>query len=294
MEVLREADSTAHVSERHFTSYLIERRILSPAQLEEAIRLQHQPHLLLGELCIQHGYLKSDGVARILEAQQTSTAKFGELAVSMGLISPEQLQELLTAQASNHFYLGEALVALGHFRSKEELFQHLTDFKALASPSQLDANLTLWPEFDQQIVEKILELTYEFFYSKGFVVQVAEISPTLPPPGDYQIYCVTHTLRHKGLFRKKTYYTLSILLSKAWNNIISRDGLFGESESDSSEKVAEFIHGFNSLLCKRLNKLDYRCKHGPVRSTLPASRHRLTIRFSSSIEPLYLLCTDVT
>jgi hypothetical protein len=282
----------ARSGEHLFAAYLIEQQVLEPEQLEEAIRLQRQRHLLLGELGMLRGYLQPDGVDRILKAQQTSDRKFGELALEMGLLTPEQLQELLEAQANNHFYLGEALLALGHIRNKDELYQHLVRFKALSSPERLEAAQIPWPGFDRRLIEELIQLTYEFFYNEGFVIRMAGISPALPPRDDYRIYSVTHTLSRKGLFSRKAYCTLSMLLLKSWNHIISRDSSFDRTSLGPSDDVAEIVYILNNLFCKRLRKADYSCKYGPVRSTLPAFTRCLTIRFDTSVEPFFLLFSE--
>jgi hypothetical protein len=103
---------------------------------------------------------------------------------------------------------------------------------------------------------------------------------------------VTHTLSRKGLFSKKAYCTLSMLLLKSWNHIISRDDSFDRTSLGLSDDVAEFVHIFNNQFCKRLHKADYNCKHGPVRSTLPVFRRCLTIRFGTSVEPFFLMFSE--
>lgn len=274
-----------------FGAYLIEQRIIKREQLEEAIRFQKQRQLFLGELGIKQGYFQTADVNKILDIQQRQGGKFGEIAVDQGLISREQLQALLEAQSNNHFYLGEALLALGYIINQDELYRYLANFKAFTKPGQLIVEETLWQGFDREVLQQIIRLTFEFFYSEGYVVQLAEVTETLPLSDRYVVYSVEHTFGKKGLFKGKANHALSFLLLSTWNRLIGRNRAHNTPSDAHSDDVAQAILNFNDLLSRRLRKLDYHCKHGPIRLTIPAFNRRLTIRFDTSVEPLYLLYT---
>lgn len=288
-------ESTTHssISDQLFSAYLLDKDIITFTQLEQAIRLQKQNNLVLGELGIRHGYLAPEQVDKILDQQQRSGRKFGELAVELGHLTDNQLYELLAAQANNHFFLGEALQSLGYL-TKDELYQHLAEFKKLSSNRHLELVDFLEPGLDRLILQQFVNLTYEFFYSKGFIANVSEPTVSLPPPDQYRVYSVRHNIKKRGLFQKRLNFSLSILLLSSWDHLISERQSFSNQNTEiiDNDEVAQTFYNLNYLLCRRLRKIGYECKHGSIQSTIPVFNRCLSIRYDTSIEPLYVVYTE--
>lgn len=276
--------------DKRFGAYLLEAHVIDHQQLEEAVHLQKQHHLLIGELGIQRGYFSLDDVGRIMLAQGDDDTKFGALAIQMQIINDQQLEELLQAQADNHFYLGESLLSLGYISSKEDLFRHLARFKALLAPKLLPLDESLWPELDRHILRELLEQIYEFFYNEGYIIELFNIKEQSPPKGDYVAYSVKHTVCKKEVFKKNS-YVVSLLLPVSWNRIINNE--FYPGAENSFDNVAQMTFSLNDLFSKRLRKLNYDCDYGAVQIAIPHSRECLVMRFETSIEPLFLLLAKI-
>jgi CheY-specific phosphatase CheX len=98
---------------RFFGQFLLENRVISPAQLLGAIEQQDKTNLRFGETAVSLGLLTEDKVAAILAAQRTRDVRAGEAAVMLGLLTETQVQQVLRAQKNSHIMLGDALVATG-------------------------------------------------------------------------------------------------------------------------------------------------------------------------------------
>ncbi len=279
--------------EQFFNDYLVQNGVVSQAQIAAAVRLQKQHRALLGELGIKHGYFTQKDVDQILAAQQGNKRKFGEVAIAMGFIKEAQLHDLLEAQSNNHFYLGEALIALGYL-SQNDMYRHLADFKQATNVDHLELADVLEDTFDHAVIEQSVKLIHEFFYSEGSVAKAVAADKELPPPNQYNVYATRYVIKKKGFFQKKSYYSISVLLLSSWNHLIGGNASANNSLDDPSgeQAVARKLTDLNDLLCNRLGRLGYDCQHGPVQTTIPPFSHCLSIRYETSIEPLYVIYTE--
>lgn len=93
--------------------HLLERGLISPAQLLAALDAQRAANPTLGALAMARGWLDEAQAARINARQKSRDARFGDLAVDMGLLSGAQVDALVTEQASRRKFFGEILVEQG-------------------------------------------------------------------------------------------------------------------------------------------------------------------------------------
>lgn len=89
---------------------LIEQGFLKSAQLNEALQLQKETGLLLGEVCLLKGWVSYDQLKQCLP---TLRSKLGEKLLSLGYITIEQLWLALLEQRHSGERLGEILVVRG-------------------------------------------------------------------------------------------------------------------------------------------------------------------------------------
>jgi len=116
------------MSVKFFGQYLLEKNIITPQQLVEAVSLQESSNLKFGDYAVSKGYLTKEQATRINLEQQKTDAMFGELAMRMGLLKKEQVDEILLRQKNDHVYIGAVLVKKGYI-SPGDLVKHLNDFK---------------------------------------------------------------------------------------------------------------------------------------------------------------------
>lgn len=101
------------MSIKFFGQFLLERNVITPQQLLEAVEFQETKNLKFGAYAVLKGYLTNDEVKRVLDEQKRIDMPFGELAVKLKLLTASQVEELLTLQKNDHILLGEALLQKG-------------------------------------------------------------------------------------------------------------------------------------------------------------------------------------
>lgn len=95
-----------------FGAFLVEKRLITPEELEAALAIQAERNPKLGRLAARHQMLTFDKVVAIHEYQMLFGLRFGEAAIALGFLNDEELAGLLEEQSLNHTYLGEILVEL--------------------------------------------------------------------------------------------------------------------------------------------------------------------------------------
>ncbi|WP_163102051.1 hypothetical protein [Peribacillus alkalitolerans] len=111
-----------------FGHYLLNRQLITPDQLKEALHIQQSTHVKLGVLAVNEGLLTGTQVVEIHEKQKLVDQRFGEIAVVLGYLTDEQVEYLLSAQKHQHLQLAQALVDQS-FISIEEFSSALDSYK---------------------------------------------------------------------------------------------------------------------------------------------------------------------
>lgn len=96
-----------------FGNYLLNKGLVTAAQLADALSVQKQTRLKLGVLAINAGYMTPAQVEEVHAEQQRRDKRMGDIAVEMGYLTEGQVDELLSAQGVAHLQLGQALVDAG-------------------------------------------------------------------------------------------------------------------------------------------------------------------------------------
>jgi len=99
--------------------FLLERGVVTQAQIDEAAAYQSEANRRLGDLAMESGLLTLAQVDEILERQRETDLNFGTLAVTLGFVSRSALDALLFRQQVHMVHLGEALLTLGHLTVRQ-------------------------------------------------------------------------------------------------------------------------------------------------------------------------------
>lgn len=95
---------------QYFGQYLLNRGLVTPEQLYQALVAQQEAHVKLGVLAISSGVLTPEQAEEIHQEQTRQDKRFGEIAVEKGYLTQEQLDKLLATQKKGHLLLGQALI----------------------------------------------------------------------------------------------------------------------------------------------------------------------------------------
>ncbi|WP_312337759.1 chemotaxis protein CheX [Anaerospora hongkongensis] len=118
-----------------FAQYLVNKGLLTPAEIQEALESRRTVQAKLGVVAINQGYLTAEQVEEIHQLQFRIDKRFGEIAVSEHYLSQEQLAALLAEQGNDYLNFGQALVDKG-FLSLETLENVITAYKQAAELEQ--------------------------------------------------------------------------------------------------------------------------------------------------------------
>ncbi|MCI9174900.1 MAG: chemotaxis protein CheX [Lachnospiraceae bacterium] len=137
-----------------FGNFLLNKGVITPEQLIEALKIQSSAHKKFGTLAIHSGYMSASEVADVYITQTHYDKRFGELAVELGYLTTEQVDKLLTLQLPNYMLLGQILVdqkIVTHI----ELENLITEYKSEYEIYELDMM-----EEQKTMVDKLLADLY--------------------------------------------------------------------------------------------------------------------------------------
>lgn len=100
-------------AEKRFGSFLLRRRLITPEQLDQAMRLiGRRPDAVLADLLVEEGFLTLEQVQEN-QRFQVQESRLGQILIKQGSLSEEQLESALTRQSVTGQLLGEILVQTG-------------------------------------------------------------------------------------------------------------------------------------------------------------------------------------
>lgn len=137
-----------------FGNYLINERLITPAQLMEAINEQSDFHVKLGVLAIHSGFMTSDEVDYVHIKQTHIDKRFGEIAVDEGYLTQEQVDSLLKNQTPHYLLLSQILVDKGYL-TMEQFQNALIKYQSKYELNDID--------FSNVSKEQVDELIHGFF-----------------------------------------------------------------------------------------------------------------------------------
>lgn len=133
---------------QYFGQYLLNKKILTPEQLSDALAFERSVHVRLGVLAINSGLMSAVQVEEVHDLQRSKDKRFGEIAVEKGYLTVSQLEDLLQIQGSRQLSLSQAVVDRGYL-SLSDLEVALDSYKKdnKLSPDQWEALQTV--DYDQ-------------------------------------------------------------------------------------------------------------------------------------------------
>lgn len=112
---------------KFFGQFLLEKGVITSAQLLRALDVQRTSNPALGEIAVECGMLTPAQALTINERQRREDRRFGDIAQSMGLLTGEEVAQLLDTQKARRKLFGEILVEEGFIdgaRLEAELREH--------------------------------------------------------------------------------------------------------------------------------------------------------------------------
>ncbi|TCZ88665.1 chemotaxis protein CheX [Lysobacter sp. N42] len=112
---------------KFFGQFLLEKGVISSAQLLRALDVQRASNPALGEIAVEFGMLTASQALTINERQRREDKRFGDIAQAMGLLTGEEVAQLLDTQKARRKLFGEILVEEGFLdaaRLEAELREH--------------------------------------------------------------------------------------------------------------------------------------------------------------------------
>ncbi|MDR3566354.1 MAG: hypothetical protein P4N59_33675 [Negativicutes bacterium] len=145
----------------YFAHHLLNRGILSAAQMQEVLDYERSVRVKLGVLAINAGFMTASQVEEVHALQRTQDKQFGAIAVGEGYLTGAQLDDLLTAQGRRHFAFIQAIADKG-FLTLAELEKIVADYRRDnniseeewaaqddATPEEMIRGLLTFPQADE-------------------------------------------------------------------------------------------------------------------------------------------------
>lgn len=98
---------------KFFGQFLLEKGVITSAQLLRALDVQRTSNPALGELAVARGMLSESQAQTINERQRREDKRFGDIAQAMGLLTSDEVGALLDEQKARRKLFGEILVEEG-------------------------------------------------------------------------------------------------------------------------------------------------------------------------------------
>ncbi len=114
---------------QYFGHYLLNRDLISKAQLADALDFQQSVHVKFGVMAVDEGFMTSQQVEEVHEKQKQMDKRFGEIAIELCYLTNEQVESLIGKQKQSHLYLAQALVDRGYM-TIEQFSNALNEYKS--------------------------------------------------------------------------------------------------------------------------------------------------------------------
>jgi hypothetical protein len=154
---------------QYFGYYLLNKGILTPDQLFQALQHEHSARVKLGILAVDAGLLTGEQVEEIHNLQRAKDKKFGELAQEQGYLTSAQVDQLLATQGQGHLTLLQAITDKGYL-TLTAIEKALADFRveygitanAMSSPAPIDDDAGLKKLLDFSQAGDKADLLYNY------------------------------------------------------------------------------------------------------------------------------------
>jgi len=129
----------------HFGLYLKNKGIITAEQLVDALQVQMNKLVPIGQLALEESIISARDIFDILRAQKDSpTERFGDLAVEMGLMTRDDVMRLLMIQADRKRSITEILVAQ-RVLSQQQVMSELAAYRQSLLQPKGETTTTIVP-----------------------------------------------------------------------------------------------------------------------------------------------------
>jgi len=224
---------------KFFGQYLLEKNIITPQQLIEAVEYQESKNLKFGEYALLRGYLTEKDIERIQNEQKRVDMRFGELAVKLNILTSAQIQEILTRQKNDHIFIGEALLQKG-FLTPDVLQRELTLFKEDQSKYATGEIDVPAGAANPEVIKSMVDLTQKMLQRVAYLnvkVGVGFISNNEPQKNFLLI-----SVSMRGNLKYEYAFSSSQEISEIIASGVMGENIKGGSKEDISDGVKEFCN----------------------------------------------------
>ncbi|MBI5050478.1 MAG: chemotaxis protein CheX [Nitrospirae bacterium] len=227
---------------KFFGQYLLEKNIIKPEQLIQAVDYQESRKLKFGEYALSKGYLTEKDIARIQAEQRRTDMKFGELAVKLEIITPAQVEEILTMQKNDHIFIGQAMVEKG-FLTSQVLERELALFKADQS-RYISEEITIPQGVDNpEIIKNIVDLTQKMLLRMAYL-NVKLGSGYLSNKEPEKNFLLVSVHLHGSI-----QYHYAVSASQEMSKLIASKIIGEDIEDMTREVIADGVKEFCNIVC---------------------------------------------
>ena len=224
---------------KFFGQYLLEKNIITPQQLIEAVEYQESKNLKFGEYARSKGYLTQKDIEKIQNEQKRVDMRFGELAVKLNILTSAQVQEILTRQKNDHIFIGEALLQKS-FLTPDILQRELSLFKE--DQSQYATGEIEVPDgaANPEVIKSMVDLTQKMLQRVAYLnVKVGNgfISNNEP-----QKIFLLISVPMRGNLKYEYAFSSSQEISEIIASGVMGEDIKGGSKEDISDGVKEFCN----------------------------------------------------
>lgn len=110
-----------------FGRYLLDKSLVTETQLSDALALQMDTNVCIGDLAIAANLLTAQQVAKLNDCQRQCDILIGDLALQEGLLTALDLDALTAQQYQNNVSIGEALIQVDAIK-RHQLPDLLSDY----------------------------------------------------------------------------------------------------------------------------------------------------------------------
>lgn len=247
-----------------FGSYLLNRKAVTPAQLNSAIAEMGRSHIKLGTLAMYKGYMTSDEVDECCYIQRREDKRFGEIALERSYLFQNQLEDLLDLQIPDYLRLGQTLVDSGVLTnaSLHDLmvgYNTENEYGDLSVTDEEDGDNAMveiknfFKHFGKEVDEYLV--TYMHLLLNNLVRFIGDDFTPLEPVSvtEYDTnYCVRQTVGGDRSFvsRIDMEEDVAVVFASRY-----ADMEFSEFDEYVSASLEDFINLHNGLYCVNLSNL---------------------------------------
>ncbi len=246
---------------QYFGHYLLNKGMLRPEQLYEALDHERSIRVKLGILAVNAGLMTAAQVEEVHDLQRVRDQKFGVIAVERGYLTSEQVDQLLRSQKEGHLSLIQA-IADQQYLSLAAVEKALAGFRAeygaaaLGSHSEVDDDAVIRKCIDFSAAGSQDDLLYHYVeLTLRNIIRFLDTTPFLLPAHfeDGQPAAWLATQQVTGDTALSTGLMMDELVLLAIANKFSGERILDVDEL-ALDSVGEFLNVHNGVFCSTLSQ----------------------------------------